>query len=247
MAVLVMGAARADLMKLKDLTFDFIEASRQAASPDALLDETLAFCGHLEIEGVFVADVPDPGESIDAHILLRGWNPQWIDRYAERGYVHLDPVARELKKRVAPYLWTEACDRRLEREEKLVMGEAREYGLSSGISVPIYDMDGRQSCVSFAGHNLALDNERRGAVQIVAFFTHARLRELRRRAKVRLSPRERDCLSWAAKGKTSWETAQILHLSEQTTRAYITQAMRKLQASSRAQAVAQAIRQGFIT
>jgi LuxR family quorum sensing-dependent transcriptional regulator len=233
-------------MGLKQSTLDFIEASRHAVSFDALLDETLRFCGNLEIDGVFVADVPDPGESIDTHILLRGWNPDWINRYAKKDYVHLDPVARELRKRVAPYLWSEACDRRLEREETLVMGEAAEHGLASGISVPIYDVNGRQSCVSFSGHKLTLDNERRGALQMVAIYTHSRLREIRCAKNVRLSARERECLTWASFGKSNWETGRILNISEETAREYIGSAATKLGVRSKVHAVAAALRCGLI-
>ncbi|MGD9536415.1 MAG: autoinducer binding domain-containing protein [Alphaproteobacteria bacterium] len=55
-----------------------------------------------------------------------------------------------------------------------------------------------------------------------------------------LSMRERECLRWAAAGKTTEEVALILGLSHETVRVYFKRAMRKMGATTRAQAVARA-------
>jgi DNA-binding CsgD family transcriptional regulator/PAS domain-containing protein len=56
--------------------------------------------------------------------------------------------------------------------------------------------------------------------------------------EVRLTARERDALSWVAQGKSDWEIAVILGLSETTVRFHVDNARRKLGAVNRAQAVA---------
>jgi DNA-binding CsgD family transcriptional regulator len=56
-----------------------------------------------------------------------------------------------------------------------------------------------------------------------------------------LTPRERECLKWVAAGKTDWEISQILNISEQTAHGYVQNALIKLGARTRAQAVAQAL------
>jgi DNA-binding CsgD family transcriptional regulator len=56
-----------------------------------------------------------------------------------------------------------------------------------------------------------------------------------------LTPRERECLQWVAAGKTDWEISQILSISEQTVHGYVQNALAKLGARTRAQAVALAI------
>jgi len=61
-----------------------------------------------------------------------------------------------------------------------------------------------------------------------------------------LTKRERDCLSWIARGASSKETARQLSLSVYTVNEYIAAAMRKLGAGSRAEAVAMALRAGLI-
>ena len=61
-----------------------------------------------------------------------------------------------------------------------------------------------------------------------------------------LSPRERECLQWTAAGKTTWEIAAILCISQNTVDGYIASATRKLGAVNRTQAVAVALRRGQI-
>lgn len=56
-----------------------------------------------------------------------------------------------------------------------------------------------------------------------------------------LSQRERECLRWAADGKTAWETGMILNLSERTVNFHLTNAQNKLQAANKIQAVARAV------
>jgi DNA-binding CsgD family transcriptional regulator len=61
-----------------------------------------------------------------------------------------------------------------------------------------------------------------------------------------LTPRERECLEWVAGGKTDWEISQILSISEQTVHGYVQNAMTKLNARTRAQAVALAMQSSQI-
>jgi len=61
-----------------------------------------------------------------------------------------------------------------------------------------------------------------------------------------LTPRERDCLSSAARGMTYQEIAGALDVSPRTVEQHLASARRKLGAHSTAQAVAIATRRGLI-
>ena len=54
----------------------------------------------------------------------------------------------------------------------------------------------------------------------------------------KLTDRERDCLAFVADGRTDWEIAMLLGISESTARFHLNNARRKLGAVNRAQAVA---------
>jgi DNA-binding CsgD family transcriptional regulator len=62
----------------------------------------------------------------------------------------------------------------------------------------------------------------------------------------RLSARELEVLQWTAEGKTAWEIGRILGSSEQTVTRHAVSAARKLGCVNKVQAVAKALRLGFL-
>jgi len=62
----------------------------------------------------------------------------------------------------------------------------------------------------------------------------------------RLTRRELDVLSWTAQGKTAWEVSVILGMSEKTVNFHLGNAMRKLQVSSKHQAVLKCVAAGIL-
>ena len=61
-----------------------------------------------------------------------------------------------------------------------------------------------------------------------------------------LTRRELECLGWCADGKSYWETAVILGISERTVSFHMEAVRGKLNAASNAHAVAMAIRAGLL-
>ncbi|AZS19426.1 LuxR family transcriptional regulator (plasmid) [Caulobacter sp. FWC26] len=61
-----------------------------------------------------------------------------------------------------------------------------------------------------------------------------------------LTPRQRECLSEARKGKTAAQIAHKLGISEHTANSYLSEAYRRLGARNRAHAVALAVSLGEI-
>jgi DNA-binding CsgD family transcriptional regulator len=62
-----------------------------------------------------------------------------------------------------------------------------------------------------------------------------------------ITPREIDCLHWAARGKSNREIGEILGISENTVHFHLKNVYRKLDVSSRSQAVSEALRAGLIS
>ncbi|WP_083205994.1 response regulator transcription factor [Stappia indica] len=73
-------------------------------------------------------------------------------------------------------------------------------------------------------------------------------RELYRawRHRVALTNRERDCVAWAAEGKTEWESAAILGIAPKTVESHLIAARRKLNAANKVHLIAKALRLGII-
>jgi len=62
----------------------------------------------------------------------------------------------------------------------------------------------------------------------------------------RLLPRERECLSWSAHGKTKGEIATILGISERTVKFHVDGARAKLDCSNTTHAVARGVALGLV-
>ncbi|NWG46608.1 MAG: helix-turn-helix transcriptional regulator [Alphaproteobacteria bacterium] len=88
------------------------------------------------------------------------------------------------------------------------------------------------------------------AFRLAATYFHGRFCELagleEPLAVPRLSPREKECLSWLAAGKSAWDISVILGIGEHTVRDYVRSAMRKLGCVTQTQAVCEALRRGEI-
>jgi DNA-binding CsgD family transcriptional regulator len=69
----------------------------------------------------------------------------------------------------------------------------------------------------------------------------------RSRQPAKPSTRELECLSLSSAGKSSAEIAHLLELSEHTVNTHLRSAIDKLRAASRVQAVAEAMRRGWIS
>ncbi|QKC92387.1 LuxR family transcriptional regulator [Mesorhizobium sp. NZP2234] len=61
-----------------------------------------------------------------------------------------------------------------------------------------------------------------------------------------LSTRERECILWTARGKSSWEMGKILNISENTVNFHMKNVMRKLGAGSRTVAAIKAVSFGIL-
>ncbi|MFT7773302.1 helix-turn-helix transcriptional regulator [Roseateles sp.] len=62
----------------------------------------------------------------------------------------------------------------------------------------------------------------------------------------KLTKRELDVLSWTAQGKTAWEVSVILSMSEKTVNFHLGNAMRKLEVTSKHQAVLKCVAAGVL-
>lgn len=62
-----------------------------------------------------------------------------------------------------------------------------------------------------------------------------------------LSQREIDVLTWVSQGKSNWEAAKILGISENTVKFHVSNICKKLDVTRRGQAVAKAIQLGIIS
>ena len=177
-----------------------------------------------------------------------------MDRYLDQDYVRIDPVARRVESDLSSFLWSEAAPFANGKDCAIVrrmFGEAGEFNLRAGFTVPMITLDGAVAVVSLGGEAVDMPPAARGMISLISTFAIARAIDIRDREKRHqrpaLTPREIECLKWAADGKSEWEISAILHVSEHTADKHLANAHRKLGAANRAHAVALGIRWGFIS
>jgi LuxR family quorum sensing-dependent transcriptional regulator len=85
------------------------------------------------------------------------------------------------------------------------------------------------------------------AAYLLALTVSGRLRILHgeeRSVRKRLTPREREVLTWAAAGKSAWETSVLLGISEATVITHLEHIRRKLNVANTTHAVVVALQIG---
>ncbi|MEX0807432.1 MAG: autoinducer binding domain-containing protein [Dongiaceae bacterium] len=176
---------------------------------------------------------------------------EWTAHYIDKDYVATDPTIHAVSGGLRPVRWDELeTDPSMTRRGRKMFQEARDFGLRSGVTMPIHGPGNGYTVfgASFdrGEKDLARDwPEIRSALQLVVLGAHDGALMLWRTADdrdaVHVTDRERDCLLWTARGKTTWECAAILKLSEDTVRFYLRAVMDKMGVHSKHHAVVKAI------
>ncbi|HKU00276.1 MAG TPA: LuxR family transcriptional regulator [Paraburkholderia sp.] len=173
----------------------------------------------------------------------------WIRHYQRRGYASTDPVHRAAFTHATPYRWDDIVS--LSKAERRVLDEASDAGLLAGLSIPVHEPDGSVLLFSLAGSASSPDDadiSRRA--YLISAQCHFELQRLTpmpsRKASHYLTPRQRACLTWVARGKTSSEIALILGISRYTVEFHIKEAKKTLNYNSRTAAAVNAVAQGLL-
>ncbi|MEW9808693.1 helix-turn-helix transcriptional regulator [Mesorhizobium marinum] len=238
-----------------DRTLAYIGELQQAQTAGAVCEKLLDVTSAFGLTALMAGTVPKPGTPTGRqkdHVLLCDWPVEWLERYVARNYIDHDPVVTRMKQLQAPFQWRDATEEiRIDRSSEAVMGDAGEFKLKDGLAFPLVTLDGQIVMVSLGGEQIEMSGVEFGMVSLVATYAIGRAMQLQSVQEptvehVELTPRERECLQWAAVGKSEWEISQILGISEHTSEKHLLNAKFKLGAVNRVQAVAEAIRRGYI-
>ncbi|CAB3803146.1 HTH-type quorum sensing-dependent transcriptional regulator RpaR [Pararobbsia alpina] len=175
---------------------------------------------------------------------------QWVRHYQKNSYALVDPVHRTAFTRTAPYRWCDITD--LNRLEQRVLDEALDAGLANGISVPIHEPMGRILLVNLSGPASVLNGEHsQRLAYLIGTQFHFELERLAKQHSTptsrRLTLRQCECLTWVARGKSSWAIGKLLGISHHTVDYHVDTAMKILNVNSRTSAAVQATALGLIS
>ncbi|MEZ5810204.1 MAG: autoinducer binding domain-containing protein [Rhizobiaceae bacterium] len=238
-----------------DDTLECINKIQRATTVEQVCAELLAVTSRFGLNALLAGTVPGPDTPLDGqkeHVVLCDWPLGWLQRYVERNYVDHDAVVRHMKRAPGSFRWTDAnTQEELDAGSREVIGDASSFDLHDGFAFPVLTLEGTPIMVSLGGPAFECSPEQVSVVSLVSTYAVGRALQLsaidsRHADKRPLTDREAECLRWAAVGKSEWEISQILGISEHTSEKHLLNAKAKLGAVNRVQAVAEAIRLGYI-
>lgn len=181
--------------------------------------------------------------------LLHNYPPGWADAFMLDGWRH-DPAWHAASRRLAGFRWSELpALMHLTDAERAHLAAARRAGLGTGYTVPLHAPGGRTASCSFAvtpGHRIAARALLAADIIAQRAFLAASTILGTSSHRPHLSPRERECVVLMAQGKTDWEIARILGLSEETVTRYLKTARQRFGVTRRTQLALAAMEAGFI-
>lgn len=183
--------------------------------------------------------------TFESCVLIERWPPGWLDLYRRCDFQSCDPIVRHTRSQVRCTSWAEAPIPDDPVARSIMDIAASEFRLRAGISVPIHGINSYQAGISFAGFEIDDGQDAKSAVELIAIYAVNRISNFRIAAapppKKLLTPRQREILLWAAKGKSAWDTGKILGVTEDNVNKLISSAVVKLNAANRTHAVVEAI------
>ncbi len=225
---------------------NFIDRLSSAMDADALRDAMSESATALDLPHFAYLTMPrQPGF---APRLISDYPTAWTDHYLKNHYERSDPVIIQALSQPEPFEWGIGIQSTTPaKRQQNLFEEAAYFGIRYGFTVPIHDNHGAVAAMTFAADQQRQRFERSisehaRVLQLMAMYFHA---SARRRMDgqgtidgVSLSPRELECLKWAAQGKSAWEIGRILGISRHTSVTYLENAKAKLGVRTVVQAVA---------
>lgn len=186
--------------------------------------------------------------------------PEWVRLYDESAYIEVDPRIEAAYVSSLPCFWDQSTEHRKSPKVDKFIADAARYGICSGVSFLLPDKD-RASVILCLNSSLPrMDEKRRamlvgnvGSMLIFGYYFHELfMRKVvdagvpSRLEGIRLTARERQCLSLAASGLTTEDIAEKLGIKPRTAQFHFDAIRTKLGVATRQEAVARAVDQRLI-
>jgi len=232
---------------------DYLEVSA-AQDIDTFERRLVAFAQELGfgiISGSLVVE-----QGLKSHFINFGNTPQgFVEAHKNLDSSLRDPVLMRLKRLSIPFAYDQAMY--AEAGAGDLWDLQAPFGYHAGIAMALHLPEGRHFLLG-VDSDRPLPKDDSALTRVMAdlqlLAAHAQGAALKLllpqvpedEDRPKLTPREAEILKWSMQGKSTWDIARILGLSEHTVNFHVRNASAKLQTSSRTQTVARAIALGLI-
>lgn len=188
-------------------------------------------------------------------IRLANYPSEWVDYFDGHDLGPSDPVHRASQLTAVGFAWSRLPYLiSLTPRDQEVLQLAGVQGIGDGFTIPAHVPGEANGSCSFAtGAGGRLREDRLPQAQLVGAFAFEAARRVWRVRRPSLAPsprltdRQRDCVVWAARGKSDWEIARILGLSRDTVTEYLKRARERYGVSKRTMLAVHALFDGTIS
>ncbi|MBF9029845.1 LuxR family transcriptional regulator [Rhodobacterales bacterium HKCCE3408] len=194
-----------------------------------------------------------PTDEAGARSLLAwGLPDEWIESYLSERLGEVDPSDDILEGRALPFYWYDMDTlTTLSTAQSEYMARFRAGPMGDGLTLPLFGPIGRNAVLylGFGGPRRSLSDADMAQIHAMAQAGHLRLcamMEAGHRLEPRLTPREREVLTWIAAGKSNSVIAEILGISAHTVDTILRRVFNKFGVSDRTTAAIRGIALGLV-
>lgn len=223
---------------------DYLECAESASNEDQLRDAVAAVINLFDFSAFAFLALSHEGSP---PLLISNYDERWQHHYIVCGYQRRDPVMLHSRHDNNLFMWGSEMAERFGPLARDFFHEAKTFNICSGATVPVPEWPGGFAAMTFVtdSRQEQLANCLRchgSALLFVAANFQNHLRRMREPTRLienaELSPREYECLRWAAVGKSQTDIAMITGISLRSVARDIENLRAKLGVRSIAQAVA---------
>jgi DNA-binding CsgD family transcriptional regulator len=238
--------------KEANILLEVIDASLRCKSEEDLRQLVLRLQDLIPFEFALCSLSKISCSSTDPHRIINVSYPvSWLDRYISEHLDRVDPIVAEHRLHFGLQYWSDSYEKHPEAG-RFIMA-ASDYGLRSGYTYGL-KTEGSDSIshFSFGARWMARSARTREILlRVVPHLHQALVRvvpldSLTEAPYKNLSPREKEVLRRVKEGKTASQIGSVLLISERTVNFHVGNILRKVRATTRAQAVAIAMAEGLI-
>ena len=241
-------------MSFARLAEEFADAIAKATSLDELATVLAAIALELGFRYFALTHHLDIPRAPVPAIRLHNYPAAWVEYFDAQRLGPSDPVHRASHMTGVGFPWSRLRGLiQLTARDREILDQARKSGIGDGYTVPAHipgESAGSCSFATSAGH--ATREDRLYVAQLVgglAFEAARRLVAIRSPLPDRpqLTDRQRECVYWAARGKTDPEIASILGISHETVILHLKQARARYGVYKRTQLAVHALFDGTLS
>jgi LuxR family transcriptional regulator, quorum-sensing system regulator BjaR1 len=240
------------MSELRTTIVETVEEIGRASTPDAVWK---AIKTYAEAQGfqymLVVKGKHSVIDSVSGCALYSDMPQGFGQSFDDLGFSKNNPLISHALKEARPYSAAELWAMPLTVQQRRALAQVNlSLNVLDGLMIPIRNADVLEGIVLLGGAKPEMAPIIRSTLHLLAYCAFEQVIHLlanpRRASAGLLSPREVECLSWAAAGKTDGEIGRILSISPRTTRFHIENAKKKLGVATRVQAVAEAMKRKAI-